>query len=60
MNTATFTINQFTDGRGHRFTASWNGIVRIDSGWHTDASDAWAALTAGLAPRLARRALTAA
>lgn len=60
MNTATFTINQHTGPDGHRFTASWGGsIIRTDSGWHPDASDAWAALTAGLAPRLARRALTA-
>lgn len=55
MITATFTIDQHLDlDLGYRYTASWVGQVRVDSGWHLDLDDAWHALTVALRPRLAR------
>ena len=54
QNTATFTIDHYVDTDGHRFTASWVGLVRINTGWHPTAAAAWNALTVALAPHLAR------
>lgn len=51
---AQFDVTQHQQGGQTRFTATWGGLVRADSGWHSSPITAWRAFTTVMATPIDR------